>query len=179
MQLLSPFPLSTYSVNDITKDGVILEYLSCTAPPPRLAGQPGKIPLHTSEWTVVRSSNIPGDVPHHDAASLVRLIRQDIASLTTPNASPELQVLSGCWSSQSSPNFVLIFAGKPESKIVMKYRHSLTRYFGAGCRLAPQTGYTRVMLNHVRVALNEDGCLPDHEVLKAELAANPLWSGVQ
>ena len=64
----------------------------------------------------------------------------------------------------------------------MKYRHHLLRPFGAGCRLAPQTGYTRVMINGIRTmhtADRFDGALPTHTTLVAKLACNPMWNSIQ
>ena len=172
-----------YSLADITKEGIISAYLSRVAPPPRPRNQPGKIPLHTSEWTVVRSSTLPdAGAPRGDAATIIRRIRQDIAGVTAPNTVPEIQLLSGRWSSQISPNFILIFADKPDAKLVMKYRHHLLRPFGAGCCLAPRTGYTRVMTNRIRTmrtADGFDGALPTHATLVEELACNPMWNGIQ
>ena len=170
---------TSFTTSDVTKEGVISGYLSRTAPQARPRSQPGKIPLHTSEWTIVRSSDVRSiQGPRENAATLVRRIRQEISGLTATNANPELQLLSGRWSSLSSPNFVLVFAGKPEPKLVMKYRHSLTRPFGAGCRLAPQAGYSRIMLNRVHTERRPDGSLVSHAELKDELACNPLWRDV-
>ena len=64
----------------------------------------------------------------------------------------------------------------------MKYCHHLLRPFGAGCRLAPQAGYTRVMINGIRTmcaANSFDGALPTHDTLVAELVYNPMWNRIQ
>ena len=173
----------TFTTTDITKDGVISAYLSRVEPVPRPCGQPGKIPLHTSEWTIVCGASLPdAQGPHEDPVKLVRCICQDIAGVSAPNSTPELQLLGGWWSSQVSLNFVLIFAGQPDSKVVMKYCNHLLRPFRAGCQLAPQKGYTRVMINGVCTMQAHDGfdgALPSHLLLKEELTTNAMWQGIQ
>ena len=174
---------TTYTVSDITKEGIISSYLSRVAVPLRPRARADKLPTLTSEWTLVHSQDaLPIQGPHPDAAQIVCGICQDIASLHNPSATLKLQLLSRRWSSQTSPNFVFVFAGQPESKLVMKYHHSLTRPFGASCRLAPQKGYSHIMLHRIRTfctANSFNGTLPTHAVLWDELAANPLWCGVQ
>ena len=66
--------------------------------------------------------------------------------------------------------------------MVIKYCHHLLCPFGTGCHLAPQQGYTHIMINRVctmHISDSFDGALPNHPLLQDELATNPMWQGIQ
>jgi hypothetical protein len=84
-----------------------------------------------------------------------------------------LRLLSGRWSSHNS---VFTFAGHPTNDQVYKYRPVLTSPFGtgAGAKLIPQDGFTKVLLHGVLVQRETDRSVADSHTLLQKLVRNPV-----
>ena len=93
--------------------------------------KPKACPLQTTEFTVIRPT-VPSAPPeHHQAADLiVRTLKTRMQLQHGRNSPLPVTLLSGRWSSQSSPNFVLIFSGQPSSDVMIDLKISFS--------LAPQ-----------------------------------------
>jgi hypothetical protein len=102
---------------------------------------------------------------------------QPISSVTSANRSiknavpstPPVTPLSGRWSSQQSPNFVLVFTGESAPADLMKFRTIFTDFFGRGSTNAPQEGYMCMMPDHVPIIREDDGSLPSEAHLLEEM----------
>ena len=136
-----------------------------TPPPPRLS--------HKTEFTLVYdscASDISGPSGcRGDAASYVRSIQQHVRSARTKQA----EVIGGCWTSQTSRNFVLTFNGSPSLDEVLCLCSIFTRVFGPHYSIVPSKGYTCVVLNSVPTMREVVGDpLPSAAALRAKLSAN-------
>ena len=152
----------------------ILARAAKETPPPK--PKPKARLLQTTEFTVIRPI-IPGAPPElHQAADLVVRTLKTRMQLQHGRSSPlPVTLLSGRWSSQSSPNFVLIFSGHPPTEAVMQFCRVFTDYFGERSTIIPQSGYARMLINLVPIPRSEDGSLPSPSDILSEMSANPAF----
>ena len=135
--------------------------------------------VQSTEITVIRdSSAVSLSQTREPADARVRQLQQELRRAGALNEKSPLSLISGRWSAQNSPNFVLVFAGQPELDLIMKYRRVLVAPFGPGCSIAPQRGYSRILLNGIPIIRNLDGSPPNQKQLFDELAINPVAKGL-
>ena len=164
-------------VQAATKEGLIEAYLAraakLTTPSMSQTKPPPPKVLQSTEYTVIRPpSATAGSQPR--AADIVRTLQKAMLLAFPGTDGPPVQVLAGRWSTQTSPNFVLTLAGQPSHTAVAQVKHILCKPFGKGCLLAPQRGYTRVLLNRVPIIRTLSGALPGADTLMQELGYNPV-----
>ena len=152
----------------------ILAWATKEAPPPK--PKPKARPLQTTKFTVIWPT-IPGAPPeHHQAADLVVCTLKTHMQLQYGHNSPLLvTLLSSCWSSQLSPNLMLIFSGQPSSEAIMQFRCVFLDYFRDRSTIIPQSGYAHMLINLIPIPHSEDGSLPSSSDILSEMSANPAF----
>ena len=164
-------------VQAATKEGLIEAYLAraakLAAPSTSQSKPPPPKVLQSTEYTVIRPPSAEAG-PQPKPADIVRTLQKAMLLAFPGDDGPPVQVLAGRWSTQTSPNFVLTLAGQPSHTAVSQVKHILCKPFGKGCMLAPQRGYTRVLLNRVPIIRNPSGALPSADILMQELGYNPV-----
>lgn len=155
-------------------DSILARAAKEAPPPPKT--KPKARPLQTTEFTVIRPSVPGGPQECQQAADLVvRSLRTRMQLQHGRNSPLPVSLLSGRWSSQSSPNFVLIFSGQPSTKAVMQFHRVFLDYFGERSTIIPQSGYARMIINLVPISREVDGSLPSPHTILSEMIANPAF----
>lgn len=162
----------------LDKSFIVDSILACAAketpPPPKT--KPKARPLQMTEFTVIRPSVPGGPQECQQAVDLVvRSLRTRMQLQHGHNSPLPVSLLSGRWSSQSSPNFVLIFSGQPTTEAVMQFRQVFLDYFGERSTIIPQSGYAHMIINLVPISREADGSLPSPHTILSEMIANPAF----
>ena len=156
----------------MSKDRAVAAFLErASRPTPPAPSAPR--PITKTEYTLVYDSRA-GDLSapsgrRGDAASYVRAIQKHVKDA----GSKQAELIGGCWTSQTSRNFVLTFNGDPSLDDVLRLRSTFARVLGPHYSIVPSRGYTRVVLNSVPTMRKTLGApLPSAAELRNELARN-------
>ena len=165
----------SFYLRELAKEAAI-----ATAPAPaptKPATRPRARPVITSDYTITRRPDaIATFPPKSDPAGIVRSLQRSIRQYFNGTNSP-LTLLSGCWGSNLSHNFILTFAGKVDNNDILCIHKLLVAPFGPGASIVPQRGYTTVMVRSVPVLYHNDARQSPGE-LHAELEYNLPYQGL-
>ena len=156
----------------VSKDCAIAAFLD-KALRPTPASPPAPQPITKTEFTLVydtRASDLSTPSGRRgDTALYVRAIQKHMKDAGTKQA----ELISGCWTSQTSHNFVLTFNGDPSLDDILHLHSTFVRVLGPHYSIVLSRGYTRIVLNLVPTMREMLGALlPSAAALCTELTCN-------
>jgi len=129
--------------------------------------------ISKTEFTLSQDPHSPA--PSGLRGDAVSLVCQVQGLIRSSGANVKAELIGGCWSSQSSCNFVLVFNGNPTYEAVLSLQHIFARVFGLAYGLTPACGYTQVILNSVPTMWDTPSSpLPTAQELCYKLAHNDI-----